>query len=462
MARVSADYVDTVGTAALYRKAVDGLLFELRDPHSVYLPPDRFAALSERTSGSYGGPRDRDQRARVRHRDHHAAASTPAERAGSRRAIGSWRSTVVRRAVSRSRRRPAAPRRGGECGHAHRRPGGVIGAPPVQLVREEIRMSPCRTPRSCGRGWATWTCPSSRISAAAELSAAIGDLQRKGMTTLVIDLRGNPGGLLDEGVARSPTSSSIRGRRSCAPAGGRRTRTAPGRPRPAAVARPARGGARGRRRRERVRDRRRRAAGPRPRRDPRRHLVRQGERADASPDAGGGAPEAHDRALVHAVGAEHQQPATPPTTTRPTRARTRRRPQDSAERRPTFRTARRRVPCTAVAGSVPTSWPVTRAAPKAELALQQALGRDVPRFRDLVTDYAVSLRPRRARRASRSRRRPAMRDELYRARRPRSCASAARSTTARRRWWTAPSRTRSRGSRSGRRRSSRAGRRTTR
>jgi carboxyl-terminal processing protease len=47
--RVENDYVDPVEDSALYRKSVDGLLYELRDPYTTFLPPDRFARLNETT-----------------------------------------------------------------------------------------------------------------------------------------------------------------------------------------------------------------------------------------------------------------------------------------------------------------------------------------------------------------------------------------------------------------------------
>src|SRR3982750_1508628 len=53
--RVQNDYVDPVEDSVLYRKSVDGLLYELRDPYSTFLPPDRFARLNESTSGNYAG-----------------------------------------------------------------------------------------------------------------------------------------------------------------------------------------------------------------------------------------------------------------------------------------------------------------------------------------------------------------------------------------------------------------------
>src|SRR5947209_4048096 len=55
LAHVENFYVDTVAEDDLYRKAVDGMLRELHDPHSVFLPPDRLAKLTESTSGRYAG-----------------------------------------------------------------------------------------------------------------------------------------------------------------------------------------------------------------------------------------------------------------------------------------------------------------------------------------------------------------------------------------------------------------------
>src|SRR5688572_4634338 len=53
--RIQNDYVDAVSDSSLYRKSVDGMLYELKDPYSTFLPPDRFAKLNESTSGNYAG-----------------------------------------------------------------------------------------------------------------------------------------------------------------------------------------------------------------------------------------------------------------------------------------------------------------------------------------------------------------------------------------------------------------------
>src|SRR5918999_1194944 len=52
---VSQYYVDSVPQSSLYEKAVDGLLHELNDPHSVYLTGDRLRRLTESTTGNYAG-----------------------------------------------------------------------------------------------------------------------------------------------------------------------------------------------------------------------------------------------------------------------------------------------------------------------------------------------------------------------------------------------------------------------
>ena len=52
---VTRDYVDSVAQDQIYQKAIDGMLRQLHDPHSAYLPPDRLRRLRESTTGSYVG-----------------------------------------------------------------------------------------------------------------------------------------------------------------------------------------------------------------------------------------------------------------------------------------------------------------------------------------------------------------------------------------------------------------------
>jgi len=48
MTRVSQDYIDTLSTDEMYRRAASGFVKEIDDPYSVLLTPDRFRRLRER------------------------------------------------------------------------------------------------------------------------------------------------------------------------------------------------------------------------------------------------------------------------------------------------------------------------------------------------------------------------------------------------------------------------------
>src|SRR5439155_1622397 len=55
LAHVADYYVDSLEERQLYQMAIDGMLDQLHDPYSVFLKRDDFRALSEATTGNYGG-----------------------------------------------------------------------------------------------------------------------------------------------------------------------------------------------------------------------------------------------------------------------------------------------------------------------------------------------------------------------------------------------------------------------
>jgi carboxyl-terminal processing protease len=55
LSHVAQDYVDTLADTAIFRRAAEGLIGELHDPHSTYLSPALFKTLNERTTGRYAG-----------------------------------------------------------------------------------------------------------------------------------------------------------------------------------------------------------------------------------------------------------------------------------------------------------------------------------------------------------------------------------------------------------------------
>ena len=198
---VSRQYVDTLPDSTLYRDAVDGLVSELHDPHSAYLSPELLARLSERTSGTYvgvgiqialrdagvtvaapipGGPAIQagiqagDRISEVDGKPFHPATSEEAQKA-LRGAPGS----VLRVTIDRA---------------------GLAMPLKFALTRREIRVSSVQRGMLLdnGVGYVALTIFSEQSAPA--LQHSIDSLRAAGMKSLILDLRGDPGGLLDQGV----------------------------------------------------------------------------------------------------------------------------------------------------------------------------------------------------------------------------------------------------------------------
>jgi len=201
---VGAYYVDSLPADSLFRKATDGLLLELNDPYSTMIEGDDYRQLTEQTTGNYGG-----LGIQIDVRDGLITVvaplpQTPAERAGIEAgdqilAVDGkdTRGLNQDEAVKTLRGTP-----GSEVAIQVRRPG-MAALIPFKLKRETIHFRSVQpgTLLENGIGMVQLT-PVSETSAE-ELREEIEALRKKGMTRLVFDLRGNPGGLLDQGVAVS-------------------------------------------------------------------------------------------------------------------------------------------------------------------------------------------------------------------------------------------------------------------
>jgi carboxyl-terminal processing protease len=195
-------YVEPLADSVLYRKAVDGLMEELGDPNSAYLPPARFKQLAERAAGAYAGIG-----ARVDARDGWPTViapmpGTPADSAGiatgdrvveiDGRSTRGWSTDETVRTI---RGEP-----GTRVTLAVERPG-VPGRRRVTLVRREIQVHAVGRAQVVGPGIGYVDLNEFSDSAARDVAQAVDSLRQRGMRTLVLDLRGNPGGLLEQGVA---------------------------------------------------------------------------------------------------------------------------------------------------------------------------------------------------------------------------------------------------------------------
>ena len=199
---VETKYIDSVPQATLYRSAVEGMLQELGDPHTAYLAPRGLDRLNESTTGNYQG-----LGLEVDAREDGITVIAPipggpAEAAGIRtgdRIIAvegkSTRSWTVEDAAKAVRGAP-----GTNVSITVERPG--IAAPmPFTITRKEIHRQAIRRAVVLADSVGYVAVGVFSEATAKELATAIERLRSTGATKLIIDLRDNPGGLLEQGVA---------------------------------------------------------------------------------------------------------------------------------------------------------------------------------------------------------------------------------------------------------------------
>jgi len=201
LGHVSTYYVDSLGETDLYQKATKGMLEQLQDPYSVLLTGDDYKALTEQTSGNYAG-----LGIQIDVRDGWITVvaplpETPAERAGIEtgdqiievdgKSTEGWKNDQAVKALR------GAP--GTKVGITIRR-AGIPEPIKYRLTRAQIHMRsvPVGTLFDGGIGFISLN-PVSETSAE-ELRQEIASMKAKGMKSLILNLRGNPGGLLDQGV----------------------------------------------------------------------------------------------------------------------------------------------------------------------------------------------------------------------------------------------------------------------
>ena len=201
LGHVAAYYVDSLGETDLYQKATHGMLEQLEDPYSVLLTGDDYKALTEQTSGNYAGLGIQID---VRNGWITVVAplpETPAERAGIE--TGDQIIEVNGKSTEGWKNDEAVKALRGEAGSKVTILVRRTGMPePLRytLTRANIhiRSVPQGTLFGDGIGYISLN-PVSETSAE-ELSSEIKAMKAKGMRSMILDLRLNPGGLLDQGV----------------------------------------------------------------------------------------------------------------------------------------------------------------------------------------------------------------------------------------------------------------------
>ncbi|MEN8373866.1 MAG: S41 family peptidase [Gemmatimonadota bacterium] len=196
---VSNRFVDESGQDELYQMAVEGLLNELGDPHSMLMDPDQYADLRLTTTGEYGGL---GIQIAVRNGWITIIApipGTPAERAGL---MAGDRIVEVNGVSTEGWTEDQAVKvlRGPKGKSVDIRIGRIGAEEPIpfRLKRDdiEVRAVPSAYLMDDGVGYVEVVQFSE--SSAGEVREAVDSLVDEGMTSLILDLRDNPGGLLDQ------------------------------------------------------------------------------------------------------------------------------------------------------------------------------------------------------------------------------------------------------------------------
>lgn len=197
-------YVDSIQPAQLYDMAIEGMLDQLQDPYTSFLGEVAFEDLSISTTGDYGGVG-----LRIDSRDGWIQvvapiADTPGERAGLESGDQiievegqSTKGWSTQKAASLLRGEP-----GTDVSITVRR-AGFADSLRFTLTRAEVHVSSVEgtmmvTPAV---GYLHLTTVSRQ--SAAEVHEAITSLLSQGAEGIILDLRLNPGGILEEGAAVS-------------------------------------------------------------------------------------------------------------------------------------------------------------------------------------------------------------------------------------------------------------------
>ena len=194
-------FVDQKSPSDLYKMAIDGMLEELGDPHTTFMSADEYGKLMVSTQGEYGGVG-----MEIDSRDGWITVvaplpGTPAERAGMQ---AGDRIIEIEGKTTRNMPSDAAVKllrgpRGQPVNFKVMREG-MTEAAPYRIVREEIRIRavPAAYMLEPTIGYVELLSFSERSTD--ELRTAINTLKQQGMKSLILDLRRNPGGLLDQSI----------------------------------------------------------------------------------------------------------------------------------------------------------------------------------------------------------------------------------------------------------------------
>ncbi|PYN48114.1 MAG: peptidase S41 [Candidatus Rokuibacteriota bacterium] len=196
---VQNQYVDEVPPKDLIYNAIKGTLRGL-DPHSSFLDPDSYKEMQVETSGSFGG-----LGIEITLRDDVLTVVSPIEGTPAHRAglLTGDRIVKIDGLVTKDMQLPDAVKR------MRGKPGTKVTITVVRegwtepkdfdITREQIRVQSVRS-ADLGGGIAYVKLRQFQEQSPGDMAAALEKAAKTGMKALVLDLRGNPGGLLTAAV----------------------------------------------------------------------------------------------------------------------------------------------------------------------------------------------------------------------------------------------------------------------
>lgn len=200
--QLKSGYYVPVNTSTLDRASVDGMLASLHDPYTYYLDPAEFAAMQQETQGLYVGVGIQVLQRGSEVVIANVFPGSPAHAAGlgkgdvitavnGQSMVGASLDTVTN-----AIRGPAGTR----VVVTVRTPGGasLTAGMTRAVLKLQLVTTSMRTVH--GRKIGVITLLEFDQGAAAAVRSAVATLTAQGATGLVLDLRGNPGGLVDEAV----------------------------------------------------------------------------------------------------------------------------------------------------------------------------------------------------------------------------------------------------------------------
>src|ERR1700674_2734629 len=201
---VSSRFVDTVDAATLYEKAARGLVHELNDPYSVLLSPKELSSFNAQTNGRYAGIGMEIAETQGFISVQRVFPHTPAEQAGVQEGdrINFVDTTNIRGWTVSQTSEALKGTPGSKVLVKFSRPG-VPELIPITFTRALINIP--AVPYAMMLDGKIGYIPLLQFNESAkdEIESSVAKLTRSGAKGIIIDLRGNPGGILDQSLSVS-------------------------------------------------------------------------------------------------------------------------------------------------------------------------------------------------------------------------------------------------------------------